>query len=83
MKITLELFASLMDLLPPGSGMHATELEVVEDFTLNNLIDHMNIPHDQAHIVLVNGGFKCGVDRDVPCFVEGDKVSIWPPVAGG
>ena len=83
MKITLELFASLMPLLPAGSGFHDTELEVADDFTLNNLIDQMKIPHDQAHIVLVNGGFKCGVDRDEPCFVEGDKVSIWPPVAGG
>ncbi len=78
MQIILELFASLMPLLPPGSSMHATELEVADDFTLNNLIDQMKIPQEQAHIVLVNGRFKCGADRDEPCFRAGDKVSIWP-----
>ncbi|MCP4186978.1 MAG: MoaD/ThiS family protein [Gammaproteobacteria bacterium] len=83
MKITLELFASLMPLLPPGSSRHASELEVADDFTLNNLIDQMKIPHEQAHIVLVNGIYKGGVERDEPCLRAGDKVSIWPPVAGG
>ncbi len=83
MQITLELFASLMPLLPPGSSMHAAELEVDDDFTLNKLIDQMKIPREQAHIVLLNGVFKHEVDRDQPCFQTGDKVSIWPPVAGG
>ncbi|MCP4472159.1 MAG: MoaD/ThiS family protein [Gammaproteobacteria bacterium] len=78
MQITLELFAFLMPLLPPGSSMHAVELEVDDDLTLNNLIDQMKIPREQAHIVLVNGGFKCGADRDEPCFQTGDRVSIWP-----
>ncbi len=78
MQITLELFASLMPLLPPGSSMHAAELEVDDDFTLNKLIDQMKIPREQAHIVLLNGGFKCGVERDEPCFQAGDRISIWP-----
>lgn len=83
MKITLELYASLMKHLPPGSGMHATKVEVSEDTTLNQLIDRFKIPHELAHIVLVNGHFKCGDDRDQALFREGDKVAIWPPVAGG
>lgn len=83
MKITLELFASLMQLLPEGSSLHATTLEVEESTTLNEVIDQMKIPRELAHIVLINGEFKCGDDRDVPWFKEGDKVSIWPPVAGG
>ncbi|MCP4429366.1 MAG: MoaD/ThiS family protein [Gammaproteobacteria bacterium] len=83
MKITLELFASLMPLLPPGSSMHAAQLEVDENFTLNNLIDQMKILPEQAHLVLVNGIYKGGVERDEPCLRTGDKVSIWPPVAGG
>ncbi len=83
MKITLELFASLMAFLPPDSSMHATELKVGDDFTLNNLIDQMKIPREQAHIVLVNGIYKGGVERDEPCLRAGDKVSMWPPVAVG
>ena len=58
MNITLELFASLMKFLPEGSTMHATELEVADGYTLNNLIDDFEIPREQAHIVLVNGHFK-------------------------
>lgn len=69
--------------LPPGSGMHDTQVEVDEDTTLNQLIDQFKIPHELAHIVLINGHFKCGEDRDTPQFKEGDKVAIWPPVAGG
>ncbi len=83
MQITLELFASLMALLPPDSSMHTAELEVDDDLTLNNLIDQMKIPREQAHIVLVNGNYKGVDDRDEPCFHAGDRVSIWPPVAGG
>ncbi len=83
MQITLELFASLMALLPPGSSMHTAKLEVDDDLTLNNLIDQMKIPREQAHIVLVNGNYKGVDDRDEPCFQAGDRVSIWPPVAGG
>ena len=83
MKITLELYASLMKHLPPGSGMHDTTVEVTEQTTLNQLIDQFKIPRELAHIVQVNGFFKCAEDRDSPLLKEGDKVAIWPPVAGG
>ena len=83
MKITLELYASLMRRLPPGSGMHDTQVEVAADTTLNQLIDRFHIPREMAHIVLVNGFFKRVEERDEPLLKEGDKVSIWPPVAGG
>ena len=83
MKITLELYASLMRHLPPGSGMHDAQVEVAADSTLNQLIDRFHIPRESAHLVLVNGFFKRPEDRDAPQLNEGDTVAIWPPVAGG
>lgn len=83
MKITLELYASLMRHLPPGSGMHEAVIEVDADATLNQIIDRFHIPPRLAHLVLVNGYFKRPEERDRPLLQEGDKVAIWPPVAGG
>ena len=83
MKITLELYASLMKHLPPGSGMHDTVVDISEQATLNELIAQFHIPRERAHLVLVNGLFKCTEDRDKPILKDGDKVAIWPPVAGG
>ncbi len=78
MKITLELFASLMSFLPSESSLHAADMEIDHDFTLNNLIDRMEIPRKSAHIVLLNGKYVNADDRDQPCLHAGDKVSIWP-----
>lgn len=63
--------------------MHAATMQIGKDTTLNQIIDQLNIPHELAHIVLVNGFFKCGEERNRPTLKAGDKVAIWPPVAGG
>ena len=79
----IELYASLMSLLPPGKERFRREITVDNDNTVQQLIDRFRIPADQAHIVLVNGHFVCGDDRNEKQLCEGDTVSIWPPVAGG
>ena len=38
---------------------------------------------EEAHIVLINGSYVNGDQRETRELVEGDVVSIWPPVAGG
>jgi molybdopterin converting factor small subunit len=50
---------------------------------LSRLIEQFNIPLQMAHIVLVNGRFVEVEAREQRALVEGDVVSIWPPVAGG
>lgn len=79
----LELYASLMELLPPGSERFRREIDVDDDTTLQQVIDRFRIPAEQAHIVLVNGHFVCGEDRHARTLKPSDTVSIWPPVAGG
>jgi sulfur carrier protein ThiS len=83
MKIYLELYASLMDRLPPGKSRHRRELKIAEGAVVNQVIHEFGIPDDQAHIVLVNGRFVCGSDRDTRQFEPDDVLAIWPPVAGG
>ena len=83
MKMNIELYASLMSLLPPGKERFRREITVDESTTVQQIINKFSISEELAHIVLVNGHFVCGDDRKEKKLSEGDTVSIWPPVAGG
>lgn|GEM_PF-34117 len=82
--ITFKLYATLQDLLPAGTRRNAAPIEVPADATLNQIIDRFKVPRELAHLVLVNGHFRCEADRDERgTLKEGDVLAIWPPVAGG
>ena len=83
MQINIEFYASLMQYLPPGKSRHRREIQIDDELRLSNLIEQFHIPEKMAHIVLVNGHFVDSEKRQEREFVEGDVVSIWPPVAGG
>ena len=83
MKMYIELYASLMPLLPPGKERFRREIKVDDGTTVQQLVKLYNISDEQAHIVLVNGHFVCGNDRNIKVLKTDDTVSIWPPVAGG
>ena len=83
MKMHIELYASLMEFLPPGNRRFRRDIDVDDDTNVQQLIEQFNISDEQAHIVLVNGHFVCGEDRTAKKLEPGDTVSIWPPVAGG
>ena len=84
MNITLKLYATLQDLLPAGTKRNAAPIEVVDDVSLNDIIDDYRVPRELAHLVLINGVFVCEADRDARnALKDGDVLAIWPPVAGG
>ena len=83
MKINIEFYASLMKYLPPGKARFRREIKVEDSLILNRLIERYQISTEEAHIVLVNGHFVCGEDREQKVLQESDVISIWPPVAGG
>ncbi len=83
MNIHIELYASLMPLLPPGNDRFRRQITVEDGTVVQQLIEICNISDEQAHIVLVNGHFVCGNDRLSHSLKLNDTVSIWPPVAGG
>jgi sulfur-carrier protein len=83
MKMHIELYASLMEFLPPGNQRFRRDIEVAEGTNVQQVIEQFNISDEQAHIVLVNGQFVCGDDRSNRLLTPNDTVAIWPPVAGG
>jgi sulfur carrier protein ThiS len=83
MQINIEFYASLMKYLPPGKSRFRREITVDDGLLLARLIEQFHIPPQMAHIVLVNGRFVDVELRAERVLLEGDVVSIWPPVAGG
>ena len=83
MKMHLELYASLMEKLPPGNDRFRRTIDVNEGTSVQQVIEHFRIADEEAHIVLVNGHFVNGGDRSQRILEAGGVVSIWPPVAGG
>jgi len=84
MKITLKLFASLTDYLPPAvKYTNMLEMDVAPDASIAQVIGPMSLPEKMVHLVLVNGKYVEPQDRMTHTLVEGDVLAIWPPIAGG
>jgi len=84
MKITLKLFASLTDYLPPESKYtNIVELDIAPETTISQLVDQYRLPEKLVHLVLVNGHYIAPEMRATRNLVEGDVLAIWPPIAGG
>ncbi len=83
MNITVKLFATLGDHLPPDAVANAARVEIPEGTTPHQIIDRFQVPRQMAHLVLCNGRYVEPEQRDHPTVKEGDVLAIWPPVAGG
>lgn len=84
MHITLKLFASLTDYLPPASKYtNIVELEVADGSTITQVTEPYQLPEKLVHLVLVNGRYIAPEQRASQVLVEGDVLAIWPPIAGG
>ena len=83
MRITLKLYATLSDLLPPDAQQNAIEVDVPEGTTPAQLIERYRVPEKLAHLVLRNGVYLSAEARSSSCIVANDVIAIWPPVAGG
>ncbi len=83
MKITLKLFASLSDYLPPGGRDNRVDLEVADQASISDILAPLNLPEQLVHLVLVNGTYVAPAARAGRLLSEGDQIGIWPPIAGG
>jgi molybdopterin converting factor small subunit len=84
MKITLKLFATLTEYLPPESRYtNIVELDVPVQTTVGSIIADKQLPAKWVHLVLVNGRYIDPDKRDQQELVDGDVLAIWPPIAGG
>jgi len=83
MQVQLELYASLMQYLPPHADRHRSRVEVSDDTTAQTLLERFAVPPEQAHLVLLNGIYLHPAERAKAQLKAGDVVAAWPPVAGG
>jgi sulfur carrier protein ThiS len=84
MKITLKLFASLTDYLPPESKYtNIVALDIAPETTIDQLVEEYRLPEKLVHLVLVNGSYVAAELRATRTLAEGDVLAIWPPIAGG
>ena len=78
MKVDVALFASLSDLHAMSGEGHTRTYELAEGTRIADVIDTLGLP-DQPRIVFVDGRHA---DED-RVLHEGERLAIFPPVAGG
>ena len=83
MRVTVKLYATLGDYLPPGSKGNKVEVEVDEAAAVDAVLRPFSLPPKLTHLVLVNGVFIPPGARASTRLAEGDVLAVWPPIAGG
>ena len=82
-KVTVKLYATLADYLPPGARNNRVEVEVDEAATVDAILRPFSLPPKLTHLVLVNGTYVAPEARPATRLSEGDALAVWPPIAGG
>jgi sulfur carrier protein ThiS len=83
MRVTLKLFATLGDYLPPGAQYNQIEIALADGATVAQVVESHQLPPKLVHLVLINGVFVPPEQRAARVLVDGDVLAIWPPIAGG
>jgi molybdopterin converting factor small subunit len=79
MKIELRLFASLSHYLPESRTGNLCAMEIPEETTVSELLRSLKVPAEVRKIIIVNG-VHAGESQTL---AEGDRIGVFPPVAGG
>lgn len=83
MKITLKLYATLGEHLPPNARHNAVDIDVEPNARIADIVERFHLPEKLVHLVLVNGVYVAPDARGQRSLREGDVLAMWPPVAGG
>lgn len=79
MRVEVVLFAHLSSFQPDGEGgRHARTFELADYTTVGDVIATLGLP-DEPRVVFVNNRHA----SDDRVLAEGDRLAIFPPVAGG
>jgi sulfur carrier protein ThiS len=80
MRIELNLYASLARYLPrEAEALPGRTCEVEEGTTIIDLLQRLQVPMDRVKMIFLNGLHARGDET----LQEGDRVGVFPPVAGG
>lgn len=91
MKVQVQLFSILRDLLPPDAQRGRTTLTLAEGATLADLITRLGIDQKlgiAAEEITTKAGWQVMVSDKFEASMErvlrdGDEVKILPPISGG
>lgn len=73
--VQLKLFASLTPLSPEN----ADQVPIEPGISVKELLERLEVPIAKAHLIFING-----VKRSLDTLLKGgERVGIFPPVAGG
>jgi molybdopterin synthase sulfur carrier subunit len=79
-KIELKLYASLGRYMPQALlEKKENYLEVREGTTIKALLEELKVPLETVKIIFLNGIHA----KDSEVLKEGDRLGVFPPVAGG
>jgi molybdopterin synthase sulfur carrier subunit len=73
--IQLKLFAALTPFSPDNSD----RVSIQPGISVKEMLDQLGIPTVKAHLIFINGVKKSLETR----LIGGERVGIFPPVAGG
>lgn len=80
MKVELNLFASLARYARDKTGSHGHYMmDVPDGTTIMALLNSLELPIDKIRMIFLNGLHAAGDE----VLKEGDRVGVFPPVAGG
>ncbi|AFM27120.1 MoaD/ThiS family protein [Desulfomonile tiedjei] len=79
MKVELCFYASLASLLPEYAVNNACFVELAENTTVRDVLRQFAVPEDIPKLVFLNGIHA----REDEVLKPGDRVAVFPPVAGG
>jgi molybdopterin converting factor small subunit len=80
MRIELRLYASLTRFMPDQKGGSASSvIEIGEGTTISDLLEALKVPPNAVKLIFLNGIHAQG-DQVLN---DGDRLGIFPPVAGG
>ena len=77
--VTVRVYATLRRFLPDGGSQESYPLEMAPGTTVAGLVAHLGLPAQEVKVVFINY-------RSVPpehVLADGDRVGIFPLVAGG
>ncbi len=78
-RIDVRLYATLRRYTPDVGLGEAMNLDMEEGSTLQQLFERLGVPPGEVKRIIVNG-----IARDISYrLLNGDRVAIFPPVAGG
>jgi molybdopterin converting factor small subunit len=76
-KVEVNLYASLARLVPRRPADRT--MDVSEEETILDLLGRLGVPMEKVKIIFLNGIHASGLER----LKDGDRIGVFPPVAGG